>query len=104
MAANEWGMSRIVVEYDYKMLVDALNRKYYDRSPIGVLVRDARMLARLNFSSFSFEFQRRNYNKVAHAMAALGLSVAYGDGQLWPNYVPDDVSVLVARDLAMLTV
>ena len=60
------------------------------------------MLARLNFTSVSFNFCRRECNKVAHAMAALGASGNAGNGILWPDAVPNDVvSVIVAADLAM---
>jgi hypothetical protein len=98
-----WGMTRIIIESDCQVLVNALNNDGYDRSPIGVLVRDAKLLARLNFAFVSFEFARRNCNKVAHAMAALSASMVHGNGQLWPNVVPDDVMVLVASDLATPT-
>jgi hypothetical protein len=81
--------------------VQALNSDGYDRSPIGVLVRDAKMLARLNFSSVSFVFYRRDCNKAAHAMAALGASSSAANVLLWLDDVPNNVSVIVASDLAM---
>ncbi|KAE8767506.1 hypothetical protein D1007_61128 [Hordeum vulgare] len=49
--AMNWGMTRVVVETDSKVLVDALNKEEYDRSHIDVIVRDAQMLAGLNFSN-----------------------------------------------------
>jgi ribonuclease HI len=84
--AMNWGMTRVIIESDCQVLVIALNKEGYDRSPIGVLVRDAKLLARLNFTSFSFEYAHRNCNKVAHAMAALGASMAH-DNEM-PQYVP----------------
>jgi hypothetical protein len=68
-----------------------------------VLVRDDGMLARLNFSSISFEFCRRVCNKAAQAMEELGASGVPGDGLIWPDAVPTDVVVSVARDSAMST-
>ncbi|KAE8806404.1 hypothetical protein D1007_17459 [Hordeum vulgare] len=103
-AAMKWGMTRVVVETDSKVLVDALNKEEYDRSHIGVIMRDAQMLAGLNFSNVSFRFCRRNYNKVAHAMAALGASGDAGSGLLWPDDVPNDVAGLVASDIVMRAV
>jgi hypothetical protein len=57
----------------------------------------------LNFTSVSFEYAHRNCNKVANAMVALDASMAHGNGQLWPDDVPNDVMVLVASDLATPT-
>ncbi|KAI5018161.1 hypothetical protein ZWY2020_043049 [Hordeum vulgare] len=96
-----WGMTRIVVETDSKVLVDALNKEVYDRSHIGVIVRDAQMLAGLNFSNVSFRFCRRNCNKVVPSMAALGVSGVASSGLLWPDDVPNDVVGVVASDIAM---
>ncbi|KAE8789456.1 hypothetical protein D1007_36346 [Hordeum vulgare] len=100
-AAMNWGMTRVVVETDSKVLVDALNKEVYDRSHIGVIVRDGQMLADLNFSNVSFRLCRRNSNKVAHAMPVLGVSGVAGSGLLWPDDVPDDVVGVVASDIAM---
>jgi ribonuclease HI len=57
--AMNWGMSRKVIESDCQGLVQALNSNGYNRSPIGVLMRDAKMLAILNFMSASFVLCRR---------------------------------------------
>ncbi|KAE8801666.1 hypothetical protein D1007_22698 [Hordeum vulgare] len=100
-AAMNWGMTRVVVETDSKVLVDALTKEEYDRSQIGVMVRDAQMLAGLNFSNFSFRFCRRNCNKVTHAMMALRVSGVAGCGLLWPDDVPNGVVGVVASDIAM---
>ncbi|KAE8821176.1 retrotransposon protein [Hordeum vulgare] len=100
-AAMNWGMTRVVVETDCKVLVDALNKEEYDRSHIGVIVWDAQMLAGLNFSNILFRFCRRNCNKVTHAMAALGVSGVAGSGLLWSHDVPNDVVGVVASDIAM---
>jgi hypothetical protein len=76
-----WGMTRIIVESDCQVLVNALSKEY-DRSAVCVLVRDAKMLARLNFNSVSFVFGCKTCNKAAHAMAALGASGSFGSGLL----------------------
>jgi ribonuclease HI len=103
VAASSWGMTRVLVESDCQTLVNALNKASYDRSPIGVVVRDTRMMARLNFVSSSFVFAKRDCNKVAHAIAALGVSGIYSEGQFWPDAVPSDVLGLVASEFAMPT-
>jgi ribonuclease HI len=98
-AAMNWRMTRMDVESDCQLLVQALNNQDFDRSHIGVLVRDARMLARLNFNSVSFGFCRRGCNKAAHAMAAMGVAGHAGNGLLWSDDVPYDVRGVVAADL-----
>jgi hypothetical protein len=62
--------------------MNALNNIDYDRSQIGVLVRDAKMFARLDFTSISFSYSDRVCNEVAHAMAALSASGEHGTGLL----------------------
>jgi hypothetical protein len=84
-----------------KVLIQSLNSKEYDRLRIGVLIRDAKMLARLNFNSVSFIFCRRSCNKVVHAMAALGSLGNHGNSLLWLDDVPDNVRVIVASESAM---
>ena len=58
-----------------------------------------RQFIRLNFSTFAFSFVPRDCNKVTHALAALG-SNGQEPQRLWLEAVPDDVSVLLASDLA----
>lgn len=103
-AAMNGGMAHVAIESDCQILINALNSTVFDRSHIGVLVRDSMMMATLNFQSCSFNFCRRECNKSAHAMAALGLSGAAGNGLLWVDVVLDDVFGLVANYSAVPTV
>ena len=98
-AAAAWGISNIVVESDCQTLLHAIQGSEYDRSSKGVLFRDIRQFICLNFSTFAFSFAPRDCNKVAHALAALG-SNGQEPQRLWLEAVPDDVSVLLASDVA----
>ncbi|KAE8799427.1 hypothetical protein D1007_25194 [Hordeum vulgare] len=101
IAAMNRCMTRVVIKSDCQVLVNTLNKEEYDRSPIGVIVRDAHIVAGLNFTYVSFSFCRRNCNKVTHAMAAMGASGDAGFGLLWPDDVPNDVAGVVAGDIVM---
>ena len=48
-AASSWGMTAIQVESDCQSLVKALQSTEYDLAPEGVLLKDIRSSARLNF-------------------------------------------------------
>lgn len=50
---QEWGMSRIIIETDAQELVRALTSEVYDLSSNGVLFREIKAFAALNFSVFS---------------------------------------------------
>ena len=55
-AASSWGMTAIQVESDCQSLVKALQSTEYDLAPEGVLLKDIRSFARLNFF-FAKNFQ-----------------------------------------------
>jgi hypothetical protein len=61
------------------------------------------LFAQLNFSLISFVYSSRNCNKVAHAMAAIGVS-SQAAVRLWTEDLPNDVKMLVASDLTEPTV
>jgi hypothetical protein len=53
----------------------------------------------LNFLSFKVSYANRVCNKVAHCLAAIG-SNQNEVRLLWPENIPDDVTVVVASELA----
>jgi ribonuclease HI len=101
--AAQWGMTRIVVESDAQNLVRAVQSTNLDRAPEGVVYRDIRLFAQLNFSLISFVYSPRNCNKVAHALVAIGVS-SQAEVRLWTEDLPNDVKLLVASDLTEPTV
>jgi ribonuclease HI len=98
-AASDWGMVAIHVEADSQNLIKALQGPSFDRAPEGILYRDMRIFMNLNFNSVCLGYVPRKCNNLAHAQAAYGAS-RQDLSQLWPESIPNDVSVRVASSLA----
>ena len=98
-ASAEFGLHRVVPESDSKVLVQALNSDDYDRAMIGVLLHEMRSVCHANFESFSFNFCKRDCNKVSHELVAFGFRARAADVS-WIEQAPDCVSVLVASEIA----
>jgi ribonuclease HI len=99
-AAQHYGMTNILIETDAQMLVQAIHSKESDRAPNGVLFREIKALARLNFSAFSISYYPRACNKVVDALAHYGVKMVLELQAVWPGWVPTFAHVLVASDLA----
>lgn len=99
-SATDWGITSLLVDSDSKMLVDALNSYKFDLAPVGVIIKDACVFIRLNFTRVVISHCRRTCNNLAHAQVAGGASGMYSDRSLWPESAPDVVSVKVTSDLA----
>jgi ribonuclease HI len=99
-AAQHYGMTNILIETDAQMLVQAIHSKESDRAPNGVLFREIKALARLNFSAFSISYYPRACNKVVDALAHYGVKMVLELQAVWPGWVPTFAYVLVASDLA----
>ena len=91
------GANRIILESDASNLVQAMKSTDYDRSTIGVLVKEARSLCRLNFVSFHFSFARRACNSAAHELAKYGVSCESPDS-FWEGLAPPCISEIVTSD------
>ena len=94
-AAADWGMTNIIVETDCETLVHAMQETDFDLAPEGVIFRDLRLYALLQFNSVSFSFAPRGCNFLAHVLDVVG---AHGQSpkQLWSEELPDDVTVSTA--------
>lgn len=97
--ASRVGANRILFESDASSLVQALKSNDYDKAEIGVLVMEARSLCILKFKSFSFGFNRRSCNSVAHMLAKLGVSSESSDS-FWEATAPNCIQNLLASDIA----
>ena len=88
-AVADWGMGRIILESDAQNVIAALNGNDYDLAPEGILYRDARVFARLNFISVEFLFcPRVCNNNVAHELASSGLGEKDARS-VWPEAIPN---------------
>ncbi|XP_073355407.1 uncharacterized protein [Aegilops tauschii subsp. strangulata] len=79
-AASSWGMTNVQVELDCQVLVKALQGRDADLAAEGLLFKEIRDFARLNFSRVSFSFVPRACNSLAHALAAYGACQAVDRG------------------------
>ena len=80
-------------------MVNTLNGTGFDLAPKGILFREIRAFASLNFNSVSFNFSPRACNKLAHALAAYGARRQVVQ-ERWSKDLPDDVHVREASILA----
>ena len=92
------GANRVVFEFNSTTLVSALNGNEYDRSEIGVLIKEVKSLCTTNFKCFSFYFDRRTCNAVAHELAKFGMNSAEGSSY-WVDYAPICVTDFIASDV-----
>ncbi|KAK1669229.1 hypothetical protein QYE76_057388 [Lolium multiflorum] len=95
------GANRIIFESDASNLVQALKSTDYDKSSIGVLMKEARSLCVLNFALFQFSYARRTCNTAAHVLAKIGVSSESSDS-FWEDYAPFCISDIIASDSAVL--
>jgi hypothetical protein len=98
-AALEKGMSKVILETDSTILKHALSSDMYRFVEIGGMVLELKNLIIGGFCNFICNYAPRNYNQVAHAVAAKGSRFPQGDGTRW-ECTPSFVVVLVASDAA----
>jgi hypothetical protein len=66
--AGEDGFNKVMIGSDYLSLVQHLLSRQLDRSLVGVVVGDIKILAN-NFTSFSINYVCRQCNEAAHILA-----------------------------------
>ena len=86
---------KVVIASDYLNLVRKLMQKSLDRSHIGAIVQDIKMM-RNNFDDISFVFVSRNCNEVAHVLAKSANQTA---GLMCLNEAPESIRALLCNDL-----
>lgn len=93
------GMGRVELQTDASNLGDAERGEIFDRSDIGVLVKEAGSLCTLEFIDVKILACPRQCNKVADSLASFCLKLSGSDPLIWTDQSPEFVSVLVAGDL-----
>lgn len=101
-AAQLWGLTEVHVESDSLLLVQVLKSSDQDHAVNGILFREIKCFARLNFSSSTCSFCPRIYNKLADALANFGASSGLASPAVWLDGAPDFVRGIVASDIAEL--
>jgi hypothetical protein len=104
LQAQSWGISHVQAEIDSQLLVQAINGGEQDLSKNGAIFREIKFQISLNFPCFSISYYPRACNQVADAMTSLGARSGLRPPAFCPGCVPDFVNVLVASDVAGLTV
>jgi ribonuclease HI len=102
-AAQDWGMVRVEMETDAQLLVNAIKGDDQDLSLNGVLFREIKAFALLNFTSFSITFCPRACNKLADACATYGAKLDRQPQSVWLVDAPVFVRDIVASDKAVLS-
>ncbi|KAF7083027.1 hypothetical protein CFC21_086849 [Triticum aestivum] len=92
-------MTEVQVELDCQCLVNALQGSDADLVAEGILFREIRHFARLNFNHVSFLFAPRACHNLARLIAAFGARRLVSR-ELWPESLPDDVLVRKASGMA----
>lgn len=100
-AAEHFGISRVAIETDSVQLREALSSLSRDLSVGGGLFKDLRNLLYDSFVYSDIYNIPRTCNEVAHELAATSMTWDPGQYQVWTEPLPECVSSLLARDLAM---
>jgi ribonuclease HI len=98
-AASGWGMVHVQIESDSQNLVHAMRSTEFDRAAEGIIYRNLRLHMQLAFNSVEFVFAPGTSNNLAHELAAFGAS-RQDIRCIWPESLPDGVSVLLASTVA----
>jgi hypothetical protein len=96
-AAEELGMTNVVVETDSMLLKIALESNSFALAPTGGLLHEIKSMLLDSFNSWRFSFCPRECNKVAHAVTAQGCMCPPETVLSWDG-TPPGVEDLVARE------
>lgn len=86
------GFRRILVEGDSRTVINKLKSREDDRSILGSIIQNIRMMGR-NMEKITYQFVRREANMVAHVLATEGL-----EPHFWVEEAPIQVERTVKMD------
>ena len=95
--AKEMGISEVVLEDDFSLVMTALNSKNLGLAPFGLLIQDSLNVS-TSFSKLSYSHTKREGNTVVHNLAQL--AVNFPNCVIWMEDVPSDVLSFYHADLA----
>ena len=101
--AQSWGMTRIQMETDSQLLVQALKRETQNLAENGHLFREIKFLAKMYFSYFDVCYCPRTCNNVADLLASFGAKLGSDSPVIWLEGAPEFVKTLVASESAVST-
>ncbi|XP_074267203.1 uncharacterized protein LOC141590513 [Silene latifolia] len=94
--ARRTGCSRIIVEGDCLSVIEELRSRKRGRQDVFLVYDDIFLLCN-SFESVVFSFVRRDYNRVAHALAHVNPWSL--DRREWSNALPPYIDNIACRDL-----
>ncbi|KAE8807744.1 Cyclopropane-fatty-acyl-phospholipid synthase [Hordeum vulgare] len=97
--AEDQGMGRVIFEMDCSNLQQAISSTSQDRGPLGILFREAKFRLQFGFMEWQVVYSPHMCNTAAHVLAARGMVGAF-DSRVWQSNFPNDVTRVVAADLA----
>jgi hypothetical protein len=68
----------------------------YDNSMMGALIREMKFIIEHSFQCYKIVVCQRTCNVDAHCLAAFGVNLELGKGQVWLDPFPEFVQDLVA--------
>jgi ribonuclease HI len=95
-AAVRMGCQKVILETDAATLQQALTSNMYDNSMMGALIREMKSIIELSFQCCKIVICQRTCNVDAHCLAAFGVNLERGKGQVWRDPFPEFVQDLVA--------
>uniref|UniRef100_A0A8I6Z078 RNase H type-1 domain-containing protein n=1 Tax=Hordeum vulgare subsp. vulgare TaxID=112509 RepID=A0A8I6Z078_HORVV len=98
--AQELGMISVIVETDSMMILHAIQGSEQDKAALGVIFREIKIFARLNFATFQIVHCPRGGNRLADTLAVVGARMAPASSVIWLDGAPDLVQDLITSDAA----
>ncbi|RLN13156.1 hypothetical protein C2845_PM09G10400 [Panicum miliaceum] len=98
-AATSQGMSRVLLDTDSQLVKSALETNSFALAETGGIVYELECMIGSSFTDFKISNAPRDYNRVAHAVAALDCNCSNGTTLHWEDTL-DGLEELVASDSA----
>jgi len=97
--ASVLGLEHIILETDAEVVVNAVKNQLFDRSPLGMMLREIRARILYDFNECTSSQCPRACNEVAHTLAVMGLNCKSGP-MMWEDHLPESVNLIMSSDLS----
>jgi ribonuclease HI len=96
--AQSWGITRLQVETDSQLLLQAIKGESQNLAVNGHLFREIKYLANMYFNYFDVCYCPRTCNNVADVLASFGVNLGSDSPVIWLEEMPEFVKNLVASE------
>jgi ribonuclease HI len=97
--AEELRISKLIVESDAMLLVQAINRREEYLSASAVIIQDIKAHMSLSFNRCVVQFVKRDCNMAAHLLAQYGVTQEGMSSWYWDGDVPAFIAATIMGDL-----